>query len=220
GIGKTRLANEFVAWAQAQGAQVLRGHALEMGGRLPYQPLVEALRPRLEEENAPEDLLEDLWLAELARLLPELRGRYPDLPAPTEDELTAKGRLFEAVARLVDALAQRAPLVLLLEDLQWVDRASLDLLRYLGHHWSRHGSRVLLLGTVRGEGLEPNPQLSALLADLGRDLPLSQLSLPPLSQEETLHLVHALVGQGTPGTQRAGERAEPGPAQSSLPGAA
>src|SRR5260370_33909978 len=75
GIGKTRLAREFVTWARAQGAEVLSGHAFEMGGRLAYQPLVEALRPRLEEENAPEDLLEDLWLAELSRLLAELRGR-------------------------------------------------------------------------------------------------------------------------------------------------
>ena len=123
GIGKTRLAREFGAWAFAQGAEVLSGQAFEMGGRLPYQPLVEALRPRLEAENAPEDLLEDLWLAELSRLLPELRVRYPDLPVPTEDELTAKLRLFEAVARLLDALARSAPLVLLLDDLHWVDGA-------------------------------------------------------------------------------------------------
>ena len=82
---------------------------------------MEAIRPRLEAENAPEDLLEDLWLAELSRILPELRVRYPGLPAPTEDELTAKIRLFEAVARLVETLAQRAPLVLLLDDLHWVD---------------------------------------------------------------------------------------------------
>src|SRR5258708_10314357 len=118
GIGKTRLAREWVAWAAAQGTEVLRGHAFEMGGRLPYQLLVDALRPRLEAENAPEDLLEDLWLAELSRILPELRGRYPDLPAPTEDELTAKGRLFEAAARLLDALARSRPLVLLPDDLQ------------------------------------------------------------------------------------------------------
>src|SRR5438270_2377234 len=164
GIGKTRLATEFVAWAQAQGAQVLSGQSFEMGGRLPYQPLVEALRSRLEAENAPEDLLEDLWLAELSRLLPELRVRYPDLPLPTENGLSARGRLFEAVARLFGALAKRAPLVLLLEDLHWVDGASLDLLRYLGHSWKEHGNRVLLLGTVRSEGLELNPPL----ADLGR----------------------------------------------------
>src|SRR2546425_4053474 len=140
GIGKTRLATEWVAWARAQGAEGMVGHALEMGGRLAYQPLVEALRERLEAGNAPEDLLEDLWLAELARLLPELRVRYPDLPVPTQDELSAKGRLFEAAVRLFEALARRAPLVLLLEDLHWLDGASLDLLRYLGHSWGRHGS--------------------------------------------------------------------------------
>ncbi|MFL5588161.1 MAG: ATP-binding protein [Ktedonobacteraceae bacterium] len=208
GIGKTRLATAFVAWARAQGAQVLSGHALEMGGRLPYQPLVEALRERLEAENAPEDLLEDLWLAELTRLLPELRVRYPDLPVPTQDELSAKGRLFEAAVRLFEALARRAPLVLLLEDLHWLDGASLDLLRYLGHSWSRHGSPVLLLGTLRPEGLELNPQLSSSLADLGRDLPLSQVTLQPLSKPETIHLVQAIVGQGAPGTKREGERHE------------
>src|SRR6266516_843913 len=195
GLGKTRLAREFVAWARAQGAELLSGHALEAGGQLPYQPLIEALRTRLEAENAPEDLLEDLWLAELARLLPELRGRYPDLPAPSEDELTARGQLFEAVARLVEALAQRAPLVLLVDDLQWADEASLELLRYLASSWIRHGSRVLLLATVRSEGLELTHRLSALLADLGRDLPLRQVPLQPLSQAQTLQLLEALAGE-------------------------
>ena len=137
-----------------------------MAGRLPYQPLVEALRERLEAENAPEDLLSDLWLSELSRLLPELRVRYPDLPAPTQDELAAKGQLFEAVAHLLDALAQRAPLVRLVEDLHWLDGASLDLLRYLGHSWSRQGSRALLLLTVCREGLELNAPLAAQLSGL------------------------------------------------------
>src|SRR6266699_2096825 len=202
GIGKTRLASECVAWSRAQGAEVLRGHAFEMGGRLPYQPLVDALRERLEAENAPEDLLEDVWLAALVRLLPELRVRYPDLPAPTEDELTAKGRLFEAVARLLDALCQRAPLLLLVDDLQWADEASLDLLRYLGHSWKEHGNRVLILGTVRSEELELNPQLSARLLNLERELPVTQVSLQPLSQAETLQLIEALVGESEHGTVR------------------
>src|SRR3989442_1563308 len=173
------------ASSRAGGGGVLGGHAFERGGRLPYQPLGEALRERLEAENAREDLLEDVWLAELARLLPELRVRYPDLPAPTEDELTAKGRLFEAVARLLDALCKRAPLLLLVDDLQWADEASLDLLRYLGHFWKEHGSRVLCLCTVRSEELEPKSQLSTQLANLGRDLPVTQVSLQPLSQTET-----------------------------------
>ncbi len=198
GIGKTRLAHEFVSWARAQGADVLIGHVFEMRGHLPYQPLIEALRERLEGENAPEDLLEDLWLAELSRLLPELRVRYPDLSAPTQDELSAKMRLFEAVVRLLDVLSRRAPLVLLLEDLDWIDEASLDLLRYLAHAWKEHGTRALLLLTVRREGLALNAALANQLVDLGRDLPLTQVSLQPLSQAETRQLLQALVREQEP----------------------
>ena len=192
GIGKTRLAEEFVAWTWNQGAEVLRGHVFELGGRLPYQPLVEALRARLEAENAPEDLLDDVWLIELSRLLPELRLRYPDLPVSMQDETAGRLRLFEAVARLMDSLAERAPMVLLLDDLQWVDGASLDLLRYLSHCWKSHGSRVLLMCTVRSEDLEMNPELAAELLDLGRDLPFTRILLQPLEQAETFELLESL----------------------------
>src|SRR5205823_13003051 len=215
----TRLVSEFLAWVRAQGTDVLAGQAIEMGGRLPYQPLVEALRPRLEEENAPEDLLDDLWLAELSRILPELRVRYPDLPAPTRDELVARARLFEAVARLVDALARSGLLVLLLDDLHWVDGASLDLLRYLGHYWKEHGTRVLLLATVRHEELELNSQLAAQLTDLGRDLPVSQVPLQPLSQAQTIQLIQAVAGEGEPGTRSGEEQREQGTARLSRRGA-
>jgi DNA-binding SARP family transcriptional activator len=213
GIGKTRLANEFLAWARAQGADVLSGHAFGMAGQLPYQPLVEALRPRLEEENAPEDLLDDLWLAELSRLLPELRVRYPDLPPPTQDELTGRLLLFEAVARFLDALARRAPLVLFVDDLHRVDEASLDLLCYLGRYWMRHGTRVLWVYTARSEELELCPQLSAQLDDLGRDLPITQVSLQPLSQAETRRLIEAIgeVHERSTASSAAPARALPAP---------
>ena len=92
-------------------------------------------------------------------------------------------------------LAQRAPVVLLLDDLHWIDGASLDLLRYLGHAWKGQGSRVLLLCTVRSEGLELNPELAAQLLDLGRDLPLTQLPLQPLDLAETFELLEALAGE-------------------------
>src|ERR687889_445750 len=109
GIGKTRLAEEFLGWAKSRGADVLEGGASEGAGGLPYGPLVEAIRPRMERERAPDDLLEDTWLSELCRLLPELKERYPDLTSPTSsgEGETAKGALFEAVARMVGALASR-----------------------------------------------------------------------------------------------------------------
>ncbi|MFL5658446.1 MAG: BTAD domain-containing putative transcriptional regulator, partial [Ktedonobacteraceae bacterium] len=63
GIGKTRLTTEFVRWAQAQGADVLAGRALQTGRQLPYQSLIDVLRRQLEQEHAPDDLLSDVWLA-------------------------------------------------------------------------------------------------------------------------------------------------------------
>ena len=111
GIGKTRLAKEFLAWAAAQGADVWQGRAYEMGGLLPYQPVVEVLRQRLGRVTDLSEVLSDTWLAELSRLLPELNDRNPELPAPLKlDEAEARTRLFEAVARFGQALADRAPL--------------------------------------------------------------------------------------------------------------
>ncbi len=100
GIGKSRLTQSFLDWAATQGVDILRGSAFETSGGLPYQPLTQVLRQRLERENAPEDLLSDLWLTQLTRILPELRDRYPDLPEPTKEEATARQHLFEAITRL------------------------------------------------------------------------------------------------------------------------
>jgi predicted ATPase len=79
-----------------------------------------------------------VWLSELSRLLPELKERYPDLPSPTSGEgEIAKGALFEAIARVVGTLASRAPVVLLLDDMQWADAATLEVLDYAGRSKGR-----------------------------------------------------------------------------------
>jgi DNA-binding SARP family transcriptional activator len=202
GIGKTRLADELLAWAAGQGADVLRGRAFEMGGRLPYQPLLDALRPRLEHENAPEDLLSDVWLAELSRVLPELRERYPDLPMPTGDEVVARTRLFEALARLGQALAERSPAVLFVDDVQWADAASLDVLHYVARRWAEAGTRVLLVLSLRAEARDSTPALREWLLGLRRDVTVTRLELGPLSQDDTFALVRGLIQDGP-------ERAEP-----------
>ena len=194
GIGKSRLAAEFLAWAEAHGLEVLRGRTFEGAARLPYAPLVEALRARLERENAPEDLLEDHWLAELARLLPELRARYPDLPPPTADETLAQGQLFAAVGALGRALAARAPTVLFVDDVQWADTATRDLLRYALRGWASELTRLLVVLAVRVEDLGSSPELRAWLADLPRDVPSVRLEVGPLSEEATVRFVRGLAG--------------------------
>lgn len=199
GIGKTRLAAEFLAWATAQGADVLAGRAFEAGGRVPYQPLVDALRPRLERENAPDDLLSDVWLVELARLLPELADRYPDLQVPIGDEAVARVRLFEAVARLGQALAAPpgGPVVLFVDDVQWADTATLDVLRYVARRWAELGTSVLLLLNVRIEALASDPALGEWLVGLDRDLPITRVTLGLLGAGDTEVLVRALgIGAG------------------------
>jgi len=128
GIGKTHLSFSFLSWVASQGATLLHGRAFEMGGRLPYQPLAHALSRHLEAEPAPETLLSATWLSELSRLLPELHERHPHLPVASGDETTARLRLFEAVTRLMQALCEQAPVVFFIDDIQWADGASLDVL--------------------------------------------------------------------------------------------
>jgi len=196
GIGKTRLATEFLAWAEMEGADVLQGQAFETGGHLPYRPVIEALRPRIERENAPDDLLSDTWLAELSRLLPELCERYPDLPDPVGDKSVARTRLFEAVAQLGQALAARTMLVLFIDDVQWADAASLDVLHYLARRFAESETPALLLLTLRmGERAMP-PGLTEWRTGMERAVPLTHLQLGPLTAEDILRLLQAFGGKG------------------------
>ncbi|MBW7885698.1 MAG: AAA family ATPase, partial [Caldilineaceae bacterium] len=193
GIGKSRLAAEFLAWTSAQGAALLRGRAFEASDRLPYQPVVDALRGPLEHENAPDDLLGDVWLAELSRILPELRERYPDLPEPITETTATPIRLFEAVTRLVAAWAARAPVILFVDDVQWADAASLDLLHYMGRRWAEIGAPVLMLLSLRAETLATLPTLLTWLGSLDHDLATMRIALSPLSESATLQLVKSLA---------------------------
>jgi len=205
GIGKTRLVQSFLRWVSAQRVEILEGRALETGGRLPYQPVVEALRPALNRTlDCGDPLLAPVWLAELGRLFPELHDHFPDLPAPTRsDQSEARPRLFEAVARFGQSLAEPARwrgVVFFIDDLQWADTASLDLLLYLVRRWAVSGTPILVLLALRSDELAPQerrpgrPGLNEWLAALARDVPLVRLRLGPLTAEDTARLVTSLVG--------------------------
>ena len=178
--GETYLATEVACWVTAQGADVLYGRAYDLGGRIPYQPVADALRQRIDQERAPDDLLPDVWLTELSRLLPDLRDRYPDLPPPLADEATAPMRLYEAVVRLTAALAQRRPLVWVVDDMHWADACSRDLLHYAARRWVASGVPVLLLCTVRSEASNAAARGERAIADwlapLARELPVTCLA--------------------------------------------
>ena len=193
GMGKTRLAHQFTEWAATQGADVLNGRSFETSAGLSYQPLTHLLRQRLERENAPEDLLSDLWLAQLARLLPELRERYPDLPPPTQEENTARQHLFEAITRLGQALAERQPLLLFIDDWHWADSASLDVLHYAAVRWAEAGSPIMVLLTLRQEAVDHLPDLQSWLTRLQHGVQVRTLTLNELSHSETAQLIQRLL---------------------------
>src|SRR2546430_11347169 len=194
GIGKTRLATEFIGWAQAQGAEVLVGRALQARRQLPYQPLIDVLRCRLEQGHATDDLFSDVWLAELSRLLPELSDRYPDLPIPATDEALGHNRLFEAMARLVQLWAAHRPLVLLLDDMQWADTATLHLLLYFTRSLAEQPAPVLLLLNMRtGAESCTDAQSTWLMALKRTRISLTALELAAFTQEETQRFVQALA---------------------------
>lgn len=192
GVGKTRLASEFLRWGVAQGADVIRGRAFETGGQLPYQAVTRALRARLDRENAPEDLLSDVWLAELSRLLPELLDRYPDLPSVTGGGPAARTRLFEVVARLGQALADRKPQIWFFDDLQWADTASLDILHYVAESWRESQLPILLLLSLRADALSALPELQNWIHGLEHNFPVTRLSVEPLAREDVQRLVDSL----------------------------
>src|SRR5262249_8415771 len=133
GIGKTRLLEELADRAEAAGAWGLRGRCLDRELARPYGPFAEAIADHARgcDEAA---LREDLGAfgGIVAKIAPELRARLSELPEPAavapEDE---RQRLLDAVAQVFSAVARRAPLVLILDDLHWADGGTLALLRHL-----------------------------------------------------------------------------------------
>lgn len=184
GIGKTRLAGEFLA---RRGAIALVGEAHELEQSLPYQPIVAALRGLIARPQWPELRgrldLDPLWLGEAARLLPELSAAPAGLPPADE------ARLWEALARLLAALARVAPLGLLIDDLQWADASTLGLLGYLLRRAA--GPPLALLATCRPA--DPRSPIGALLTALLREGRLERIALSRLAPTDTLAIARGLT---------------------------
>ena len=194
GIGKTRLAAELAMIARRDGGTVLRGEAYPYTV-VPYEPFAEALAS-LATEAPLADLRGDVTDAgaAIARLAPDLAGRVIDLTEPDRtDPATDRFHLFEAVATLITRVAERTPLLVVLDDLQWADRGSWLLLAHLTR--PRVGGRLLIVVIVRDtQPLAATDE--AILAGLCRD-GARRLKLSALNDEAVGELVRTRLGDTT-----------------------
>jgi DNA-binding CsgD family transcriptional regulator len=171
GIGKTRTVAEFARAAENEDAAVLWGTCYQGGITYPYGPWAEALGGFL--DGVPSDRVASVLGADaaaLAQLLPP-PGRLAAAPALPTDQ--GRLRLYEAVVRCLQAI-ERTP-VLVLDDLQWADADSLDLLV----HVARFATRALIVLAHRGTELDA---AASRLAEIARHRPFEEValaSLPP-----------------------------------------
>jgi DNA-binding CsgD family transcriptional regulator/tetratricopeptide (TPR) repeat protein len=203
GIGKTRLLAELVATLKEQGAdqgraEVVRGSCLALSeGELPFAPVLEILDGLRDQHEGSNDV-------ELVRA--ELAG---DVAAPGAGS-SSRGRLFERVRDILVHAAQPSGLVVIIDDLHWADRSTLDLLLFLARRL--RGTDVLLVTAYRSDELHRRHPLRPVLADLTRGFVREQIDLGPLSADAIGDQVDAIVGRDDDALRRRiAERADGNP---------
>src|SRR5439155_665620 len=149
GIGKTALCEQLATYAALRGGKTLAGHCYEEGSlSLPYLAFVEAMRSYVLARE-PDGLKADLGTgaADVARIVSEVRDRLAVEVRPAGDPEDDRWRLFQAVSGFLRAASTVQPLLIILEDLHWADRGTLDLLVHLSRNLQ--GARLLIVGNYR-----------------------------------------------------------------------
>jgi predicted ATPase/DNA-binding CsgD family transcriptional regulator len=201
GVGKTRLLEELEIRAAAAGHTVLIGSCVQVGDfGLPYLPIIDALRA-VEASEAGAALLEAEVVRRpaLSRLLPQLVGAgaptLAQLPTSANQpgqlgqfgEGLAQVQLFEAVHGILLALAEQAPVLLVVEDLHWADRSTRDLLAFLAR--TLRIGRITIVASYRSDDVHRRHPLRPLLADLARRPDIERIELAPFSRAEIAELL-------------------------------
>ena len=185
GAGKTRLAQEMAARAHEQGALVLFGRVDE-DLAVAYQPFAEALRHYLAsvDEATREQLLE-LRGGVLSRLVPEL---VEEVPVGQIDAWA----IFEGLVDWFSMESKHRPLVLVLDDLHWASKPTLQALMHLVR--SERLSRLLIVGTYRDTELDRRHPLTDVLADLRRIDGVERVAVRGLDPDGVAAFVQATRG--------------------------
>ena len=189
GIGKTRLLDELATVADGDGFLTVRGRGSELEAQRPYGLYVDALDAYLAslEEKALDRLQADR-LGALAEVFPSLRGLEHAVDYPSS--VTERFRAHYAVRDLLERLAVRQPLLLVLDDVQWADGASLELTSYLMRN-PPDGEVVMALAARSRQG---GPAVAGIMATARRLGHGSHVDLTPLDRESVEELVADAAG--------------------------
>ena len=197
GVGKTRLAHELMATARARGMRAFTGNSYEEGAA-PFIPIIEILEQMMRDVSAEtlRDALGD-GAPEVAKLVPELRRAYTNIPEPIELPPEQQRRaLFNATLDLFQALSAKTPIVMLLDDLHWADESSLALLQHVTQQLEN--LPLLIIGTYRDVALDVGKPFEKAMATLVRQKLAERLPLKRLPEGAVAELLAALGGAEPP----------------------
>ena len=191
GVGKTTLADRFATAVALEGTSAARVRCFELESSIPYATIGALLESLLERPGAAATGPESL--SELAKILPEIRRRFPALPPAAEsvgDQ--ARLRFADAAHEFLCAVAEEHPVLLVIDDFDRSDEVSLGILHLLVRRM-RHAPIMLVLTTRTGaSGSRYEYQrLRAGIEDLGIDV----LNVEPLNHSEGEMLFEALVNE-------------------------
>jgi len=196
GVGKTRLAVEFLNQARQQGAKVFEAHCYQGEANLAFGPIMAGFNTLLKQDGTTQQLQEvpEYWVSEAARLLPELNTVIPEIkPALPMDGPGAQARFFEGLRQVMHSLLEgNSPGILFLDDLQWADSASLDWLTYLIRRLT--GTGLFILATYRDDEFLLEHPLRQLFDETTRAAIGTRLPLERLAAHDVAELVRSTKG--------------------------
>jgi DNA-binding SARP family transcriptional activator/predicted negative regulator of RcsB-dependent stress response len=188
GIGKTRLAEEATRRARGSGITVAWGRSDQDAGAPPFWPWTQVLRALLDEGTGePGD-----DTTELNRILPGPAEGEPRAAVPVGDPEASRFRLCQAATATLLRLARGRRLLVVLDDLQWADVASLRLLAHLATTVA--DAPVVVLVTYRDRTLDGGEPLADTLAELARTAPVDRLELAGLEVADVARVMASHLG--------------------------
>ena len=198
GIGKTRLAGEFLELVRRNNAQVIAAQCYKGESQLAYGPIIDGLRSCLnrKDPSSGAPALPGHWAREAARLVPEMDNTFPNLPAaPSLEGPGAQSHFFEGLRQMVlEVCLEGMSGVLFLDDLHWADEATLDFLTYVVRRLA--GSPVFILVTWHTADVPPGHRLRDLLSDSQRSGYATSLNLERLKASDLAVMVEEASKNG------------------------